>query len=79
MVIPECPQKTWYPVDLSPGDYLWCACGRSRSQPFCDGSHKGTEFRPRKFTVVKTTETIFLCGCKRTAYAPYCDGTHAKL
>ncbi len=22
--------------------YWWCACGRSKSQPFCDGSHKGT-------------------------------------
>jgi CDGSH-type Zn-finger protein len=79
MVVPECPQKTRYPVDLFPGDYLWCARGRSRNQPFCDGSHKGTEFQPRKFTVVTTTETMFLCGCKRTAYAPYCDGTHAKL
>ncbi|KAI9142703.1 iron-binding zinc finger CDGSH type-domain-containing protein [Paraphysoderma sedebokerense] len=41
-----------YKVDLEPGkDYWWCSCGRSRNQPFCDGSHKGTAFTPKKVTV----------------------------
>ena len=36
------------PINVEAGkSYWWCACGRSKSQPFCDGSHKGTEFRPQ--------------------------------
>ena len=26
-------------LELEPGDYGWCACGRSMNQPFCDGTH----------------------------------------
>ncbi len=64
--------------ELEPGEYWWCACGRSMSQPFCDGSHKGTGFAPTAFTAEKT-DTVFLCGCKHTANKPYCDGTHKTL
>ena len=59
-------------------EYYWCQCGRSKNQPFCDGSHKGTGITPIKFVAEKTTEE-YLCRCKQTADAPYCDGTHAKL
>jgi CDGSH-type Zn-finger protein len=58
--------------------YAWCACGLSATQPFCDGSHRGTDFTPVVFSADKS-EAAFLCACKRTANAPYCDGTHAKL
>lgn len=58
--------------------YLWCACGRSSRQPFCDGSHRGTGIEPRKL-VANRDEEVLLCGCKRTADAPFCDGTHNDL
>jgi len=58
--------------------YWWCACGRSKTQPFCDGSHKGTEFTPLEFKAVKTEEVKF-CACKRTGNRPRCDGSHKKL
>jgi CDGSH-type Zn-finger protein len=65
-------------VELAPGDYWWCACGRSRSQPFCDGSHKLTEFKPLKFSVTEV-QRVWLCGCKRSNDKPFCDGTHNSL
>ena len=44
-------QKTPIPVEVEAGkDYWWCACGQSKRQPFCDGSHKGTAFAPVKWT-----------------------------
>ncbi|MBL8497806.1 CDGSH iron-sulfur domain-containing protein [Nitrosomonas sp. JL21] len=66
-------------VKLEAGkDYFWCTCGRSKSQPFCDGSHKNTQFTPKKFNVTEH-KTAWLCTCKRTSNSPYCDGTHRKL
>ncbi len=58
--------------------YYWCACGRSKNQPFCDGSHKGTGFEPVEF-VAPRTEIVFLCCCKKSKHAPMCDGTHNKI
>jgi CDGSH-type Zn-finger protein len=58
--------------------YAWCACGRSRAQPFCDGSHKGTGLEPVIFTAEKV-ETVYFCGCKQTGDKPFCDGTHSSL
>lgn len=72
------PQNEPYSVNVEKGEsYHWCACGRSKNQPFCDGSHEGTSFTPVAFTAEKT-ETAYLCGCKKTASTPFCDGTHAK-
>jgi len=76
---PEIAQKAPYKVDVEAGkSYFWCACGRSARQPFCDGSHKGTEFVPQKF-VPDADGAVFFCGCKHTGTAPRCDGSHAKL
>ena len=72
-------QKEPYATKVEEGmTYYWCACGRSKNQPFCDGSHQGTGFEPVVFTADKT-DTVYLCGCKRTASPPFCDGTHQKL
>ncbi len=66
-------------VELESGkDYHWCSCGLSRSQPFCDGSHRGTEFTPLTFTATESAEA-YLCQCKRSANSPYCDGSHKKI
>lgn len=59
-------------------DYWWCACGRSQNQPFCDGSHKGSEFSPVKFEALES-KTVYFCGCKHSSHAPLCDGSHKKL
>ena len=76
---PESPQCKPYMRDLPPGDYFWCACGRSKNQPFCDGSHQGGPFAPIKFSVTPKTGTLWLCGCKHAKTRPHCDGTHNKL
>lgn len=75
---PVCAQKSPYAVELEAGDHWWCACGLSKKQPFCDGSHKGTGFAPVKFTMEKA-EKKYLCGCKATGNSPFCDGSHNKL
>ncbi len=66
-------------VDVEAGkDYWWCACGKSQSQPFCDGSHKGTEFSPVQYTATESN-TVWFCACKQTRNQPLCDGSHAKI
>jgi len=66
-------------VELKKGDeQYWCACGLSKNQPYCDGSHRTTDITPKKF-IAEETGDAYLCMCKHSKNAPYCDGTHAKL
>jgi CDGSH-type Zn-finger protein len=66
-------------VEVETGkSYWWSACGRSKTQPFCDGSHKGTGFTPVEWTAGNTGQAWF-CACKRTARRPMCDGSHKRL
>ena len=76
---PVIAQKSPFPVEVEAGKtYFWCACGRSAKQPFCDGSHKGTDFSPLKHTAEKDGK-LFFCGCKKTGKSPLCDGTHSRI
>ncbi len=76
---PQIAQKSPYQVDVQAGkSYFWCACGRSKNQPFCDGSHKGTGLSPVQFKP-EESKTVWLCGCKQTKTRPMCDGTHKSL
>ncbi|NRG19747.1 CDGSH iron-sulfur domain-containing protein [Rhizobiales bacterium] len=72
-------QKGSYAVEVEAGKtYFWCVCGRSAKQPFCDGSHKATDFQPLKWTAEKSGRKFF-CGCKATGNQPFCDGSHKSL
>jgi CDGSH iron-sulfur domain-containing protein 3 len=75
---PVIAQKAPYALELEAGTYKWCACGMSKTQPFCDGSHRGSEFSPLKFELTEKTK-VWLCGCKLSEKKPFCDGTHKKL
>ncbi len=76
---PKIAAKQPVAVQLEAGKtYAWCACGLSKGQPFCDGSHKGTDLTPLVFTAEKT-ETAYLCQCKHTKNKAFCDGTHKSL
>jgi len=76
---PVIAQKCPCAVEVETGkSYWWCACGRSQGQPFCDGSHQGTDFVPLEYKADKSG-TVYFCGCKHSAHAPMCDGSHAAL
>jgi CDGSH-type Zn-finger protein len=79
MTEPKIAQKAPYKIDVEEGKkYFWCSCGLSKKQPFCDGSHSSTEFKPFPFTS-DAAKTIFFCGCKKSGKNPLCDGTHNKI
>ena len=79
MSTPEIADRKPAGVELEAGQgYHWCACGRSRNQPFCDGSHRETGFTPLRFEA-EASGRKFLCQCKRTGTPPYCDGSHKDL
>jgi len=79
MAEPIPAQKAPYPIDVQAGKkYYWCACGRSASQPFCDGSHKSVGLAPLEYTATEA-KTVWFCGCKATKSRPTCDGTHKTV
>jgi CDGSH-type Zn-finger protein len=76
---PEIAAKSPFAVTVEKGkDYYWCSCGKSKSQPFCDGSHKGSEFAPVKYTADES-KAVYFCGCKHSANGALCDGSHKAL
>ncbi|MBM3597091.1 MAG: CDGSH iron-sulfur domain-containing protein [Alphaproteobacteria bacterium] len=76
---PIVAQKAPFDVKVEAGkQYWWCACGRSKSQPFCDGSHKGTGLSPVMYEAT-AAETKWFCGCKQSKGKPFCDGSHKAL
>ena len=76
---PEIPQKAPYGVAVEAGkSYWWCACGKSKNQPFCDGTHKGSEFTPVEYKATESA-TVYFCGCKHSGNGALCDGSHKSL
>jgi len=65
-------------MELEPGTYYWCSCGKSANQPFCDGAHKGSEFTPQQFEITEK-KVVALCQCKQSKTPPFCDGAHTQL
>jgi len=79
MTTPTIAQKSPYAVEVEAGkSYWWCACGQSKRQPFCDGSHKGSAFSPTEFKA-DASKTVYFCGCKHSANSPLCDGSHNRI
>ena len=76
---PQIACKSSYKMTLEPGEYYWCACGKSKSQPFCDDTHLiENKFEPFVFEI--TEKKIYsICGCKHTMKPPMCDSTHKTL
>ncbi len=75
---PVIAQKSPFIKTVEQGTYWWCACGRSKGQPFCDGSHKGAGLGPKKVEIAGT-RTLAWCGCKHSKNGAMCDGSHAGL
>jgi CDGSH-type Zn-finger protein len=79
MDTPVIAQRAPIPVDVEAGkQYFWCACGKSQSQPFCDGSHKGSTLTPVKY-VAEESKQVYFCCCKHSKASPLCDGSHKTL
>ena len=76
---PVVAQNAPYAVEVRANKtYYWCACGRSKKQPFCDGAHQGTGLEPVAYTAT-ADGTLYFCGCKHSATPPLCDGTHSRV
>ncbi len=71
-------QNLPYVLDMKAGSYAWCACGLSKKQPFCDGSHSSTDIRP-VLTRIDEDKKVAWCGCKASSKKPFCDGTHKNI
>ena len=75
---PKIAQKSPYVLDMKAGKYAFCTCGLSEKQPFCDGKHTTTEFRP-EIVVLEEDQKVAWCGCKHSHKGAFCDGSHARV
>lgn len=75
---PVVAQKSPYAIQMEPGTYAWCSCGKSSKQPFCDGQHTGSEFKPVIENITET-KTVYWCGCKNSKSGAFCDGNHKNI
>jgi CDGSH-type Zn-finger protein len=55
---------------LKPGKYKWCACGKTKDVPWCDGTCKGG--KPVKFKIAEKG-VYEVCDCGKTKKPPFCD------
>ncbi|MEM9601312.1 MAG: CDGSH iron-sulfur domain-containing protein [Pseudomonadota bacterium] len=79
MTDPDVPQSAPSGVDVEQGrSRFWCACSKSGEQPFCDGSHKGSDIAHLTYTALSSSQ-VFFCGCKATTRTPLCDGSRTAL
>ena len=78
MADPKIVQKKPYVMKMKAGKYAFCTCGQSSKDPFCDGSHAGSEFRP-EIVVLEEDKKAAWCGCKRSSKGAFCDGAHNKI
>ena len=78
MTKPHIAQKSPIVQPAEPGEYWWCSCGLSATQPFCNGAHKGTGLAPLKVQITEA-KTVAWCACKQTKTPPFCDGSHRTL
>ena len=80
---PKIAKKGPYVLDMEPDTYIWCGCGLSKNEPFCDNAHKGTEYegtdKAAVHVEVEEEGKKPWCGCKKTKTPPWCDGTHTSL
>ena len=75
----EIPLAAPIGIDVVEGEkYWWCTCGKSKNQPWCDGSHEGSDFAPAPWTATESRK-VYVCACKHTKNAPFCDGSHVPL
>ncbi len=74
---PICTQKRPYVIKEEPGKKAWCACGRSKKQPYCDGSHSGCGISP-VIVEIEKAKNVAWCGCRKSANGAFCDGSHSR-
>ena len=75
---PNICQRSPLVQKAEPGTYWWCACGLSKTQPFCDGSHKGSGFSPKEVAIAEAKQVAW-CMCKHSANGAFCDGSHKRV
>jgi len=78
MNLPKIVQKRPYVIEEKAGKKAFCSCGLSSKDPYCDGSHKDTEFSP-EIVELKENKKVAWCGCKHSSKGAFCDGAHSKL